>query len=297
MCALIAARPLEPHGGAGRVIGKFHHSILGHHVEECFSVRGEAVTQGGSEQACKIGHHVWTCRRVHWITPAGRNDCVPSKYRAIWMTRNRSDEITVVKPRRAPSGAAIMQPTVTLALTRALFEEWAEHGYVGISLERVAGRAGVGKAALYRRWPSKLAMVSDRLADVGIELALLVDTGTLEGDIKALLYQLRRILRHRLVRRILPDLHAEMQRNPDLAGDVRGRLQTERRRRSATILERAVARGELPADVNVDLFNDTIGGLLYWRVIITREKANRAYLDTLMRFIMAGLQGAEGPEL
>lgn len=210
------------------------------------------------------------------------------------MTRNRSDERIAAKPRRTPSGAAIMQPAVTRSLTRALFEEWAEYGYVGISLERVAGRAGVGKAALYRRWPSKLAMVSERLADVGIELALLVDTGTLEGDIKALLYQLHRVLRHRLVRRILPDLHAEMQRNPDLAGDVRGRLQIERRRRTATILERAVTRGELPADVDIDLFNDAVGGLLYWRLIITREKADRAYVEALARFIMAGLQNAKG---
>lgn len=210
------------------------------------------------------------------------------------MIRNRSDEITAAKPRRAPSGAAIMQPAVTHSLTRALFEEWAEFGYVGISLERVAGRAGVGKAALYRRWPSKLAMVSERLAEVGIELALLVDTGTLEGDIRALLYQLRRVLRHRLVRRILPDLHAEMQRNSDLAGNVRGRLQIERRQRTATILERAVARGELPADVDVDLFNDAVGGLIYWRLIITRGKPDREYIGTLTRFIVAGLQDTKG---
>lgn len=210
------------------------------------------------------------------------------------MIRNRSDERTASKPRRSPSGAAIMQPAVTHALTRALFEEWAEHGYVGISLERVAGRAGVGKAALYRRWPSKVAMVSDRLAEVGIELAKLVDTGALESDIKALLYQLRRVLKHRLVRRILPDLHAEMQRNPDLAADIRGRLQTERRRRTATIVERAVARGELTADVDVNLFNDAVGGLLYWRLIITREKPDRIYIETLTRFIIAGLQDTKG---
>lgn len=210
------------------------------------------------------------------------------------MRRNRSDEITAAKPRRSPSGAAIMQPAVTHALTRALFEEWAEHGYVGISLERVAGRAGVGKAALYRRWPSKLAMVSDRLAEVGIELALLIDTGALESDIKALLFQLRRVLRHRLVRRILPDLHAEMQRNLELAGDIRARLQTERRRRTATILKRAVSREELPADVDVNLFIDAVGGLLYWRMIITCEKADRVYVENLTQFILAGLRDTKG---
>ena len=86
------------------------------------------------------------------------------------MIHKRSDQIDDGKTRRLPSGAAVMQPAVTDALTKALFEEWAEFGYVGISLERVAQRAGVGKAALYRRWPSKLAMVVDRLEAVGIEV-------------------------------------------------------------------------------------------------------------------------------
>lgn len=206
------------------------------------------------------------------------------------MTRKRSDEITDGKTRRVPSGAAIMQPAVTEALTRALFEEWARYGYVGISLERVAQRAGVGKAALYRRWPSKLAMVAERLEHVGIEMAPIMDTGSLEGDIKALLYQFRRVLRHRLVRRILPDLHAEMQRNPALAGGVRSRVQIERRQRAASILQRAIARGELPADTDIELFNDAGGGMLYWRMIITRDRADRDYLEALTTFIVAGLQ-------
>lgn len=185
-----------------------------------------------------------------------------------------------------------MQPAVTDALTKALFEDWAEFGYVGISLERVAQRAGVGKAALYRRWPSKLAMVTDRLESAGIDLAPMIDTGTLAGDIATMLLQIRRLLRHRLVRRILPDLHAEMQRNPGLADNVRGRLQIERRRRAATVLERAILRGELPSTVDTKLFNDAAGGLLYWRIIITRERADRSYVDGLVNFIIAGLRPA-----
>jgi len=209
------------------------------------------------------------------------------------MIRKRSVENSDAKPRRVATGAAIMQPAVTDALTRALFEDWAEHGYVGISLERVAQRAGVGKAALYRRWPSKLAMVSERLNHVGIDLASLEDTGTLEGDIRAMLLQLRRVLRHRLVRRILPDLHAEMQRNPALAGDVRGRLQTARRGRAASVVQRAIARGELKATTDVTLFNDAAGGMLYWRVIITRETADRAYIEGLVQFILGGLSSEQ----
>ncbi|PRQ10196.1 TetR/AcrR family transcriptional regulator [Enhygromyxa salina] len=183
-----------------------------------------------------------------------------------------------------------MQPTVTAALTRALFEEWAARGYAAISLERVAKTAGVGKAALYRRWSSKLAMVSECSEQLGIELATIPDTGTLEGDVRKLLGGLRRLLRHPIVSRILPDLHAEMPRNPELAQAIRGRLQTERRRRAATIVERGIARGELDERVDPELVNDILGGVIYWRMIVTGGQADSRYLDRLTRFVVAGIR-------
>ena len=117
-----------------------------------------------------------------------------------------------------------MQPAVTQALTRALFVEWARVGYGTLRLEAVARRAGVGKAALYRRWPSKLAMVCDCLEQLDLSLSAIPDTGSLLGDVRGLLSSLRRLLRHGLVRRILPDLHAEMGRSPELSQAIRGRF-------------------------------------------------------------------------
>jgi AcrR family transcriptional regulator len=63
-----------------------------------------------------------------------------------------------------------MRADVTNALTRSFFEEWARTGYAGLSLERVARTAGVGKAALYRRWPDKVSMASDLLSHVGLTM-------------------------------------------------------------------------------------------------------------------------------
>ncbi len=205
--------------------------------------------------------------------------------------RKRSIEISE-PPRRAPSGAAVMLPAVTEALTRAMFEEWARTGYAALSLETVARLAGVGKAALYRRWPSKLAMAADRLEALGVELSPDRDTGSLRGDIAVVVSDLRRILRHPLIRRILPDLHAEMPRNPELAARIRGRLQVERRKRGTLLVARAVARGELPAEVDAELASDALGGMIYWRMIITGGVADRRYLDQLTAFIVDGLRGA-----
>ncbi len=209
---------------------------------------------------------------------------------------NSDVEEALPRAARVASGAALKQPAVTDALTRALFEEWARAGYGALSLEAVAKRAGVGKAALYRRWPSKLAMVRERLEQIGVDLAEVPDTGSLLGDVRLLLKSVRRLLRHPLVRRILPDLHAEMGRNPELAEAVRGQLQIGRREKSATMFQRAIARGEIAANTDIDLANDAAGGLIYWRMIVIGGRVDNAYLERLARFLVAALRSFECDE-
>lgn len=206
------------------------------------------------------------------------------------MERNRSDESSTAAPStRVPSGAAVMRTSVTDALTRAFFEEWARTGMGALSLERVARRAGVGKAALYRRWSSKQEMAIELISVVGLNLTPIPDTGSLIEDLRLTLLSLRRVLRHPLIRRILPDLHAEMARTSVLSTEIRATLQFERRARGAMIVERAIARGELPKNVDADLANDALASVLYWRIIVTGGRVHREDLDRIARFIAVGL--------
>ena len=118
------------------------------------------------------------------------------------------------------SGAAVKRPQITDALARTFFEEWARVGYSALSLDAVARKAGVGKAALYRRWRSKADMAADlvrQLSASAITLADSGDQGSLEADVYAGLLAVRRVLRHPLVRRILPDLYTAIPREPALA--------------------------------------------------------------------------------
>ena len=206
------------------------------------------------------------------------------------MERNRSDENSVVGAApRAPSGAAVMRTAVTEALTRAFFEEWAQTGFGALRLERVAKRAGVGKAALYRRWPSKHEMAIELIRAIGLNLTPFPDSGSLLEDLRLILLSLRRTLRHPLIRRILPDLHAEMARTSALSAEIRNTLQYERRERGKVIVDRAIARGELPKDTDRELANDALASILYWRIIVTGGRVNRVEIDKIARFIAAGL--------
>ena len=188
-------------------------------------------------------------------------------------------------------GAASFRSDVTTALTRALMVEWARTGYAALSLEAVARRAGTGKAALYRRWPSKLAMVSDALSQLARDGSALPDRGSFEADLAGALRELRRLLRHPQVRRILPDLHAEMPRSPELARLVRERVQAPRRARLMELIERAVIRRELPAGSDAGLAADMILGTLYWRMVATGGSADDAFLDALAASIAAAFSG------
>lgn len=201
------------------------------------------------------------------------------------MERKSIDE----RRRRKPSGAAVIRADLTESLYRALFEEWAQTGYAAISLERVAARAGAGKAAIYRRWSSKRDFAADAIASVGVGLGEFSDHGSLEADILAYLTKTRRALRHPLVRRIVPDLAAERIRSGDLAA-VLDRLAAARRGLGEALLERAIARGELPAGVDKALALDFIPAPLYWRMVVRGRPVGAADLARQATALVAALK-------
>lgn len=201
------------------------------------------------------------------------------------MERNRLDE----KSKRRPSGAAVMRDEVTNSLLRAFLEEWAVHGYAALSLERVAARAGAGKAAIYRRWPSKLALAADAVQKFGMVLTDVADKGSLRDDLRAYLLTLRRALRHRLVRKILPDLYAEVSRGSELLSVLQD-LSASRRRGGASLIERAIGRGELPVGIDRELAMDMIPASLYWGMIVTRRRITRVQLERQVEALVASLR-------
>lgn len=201
------------------------------------------------------------------------------------MERKRSDE----KMKRKPSGAAVARPELTEALYRAFFSEWAEMGFAAISLERVAIRAGAGKAAIYRRWSSRNAFAAEAVEALGSLLARIDDQGSLDADVTTFLFRLRAVLRHPLVRRILPDLHAEAQRSPEMRA-LSARVAQLRRDEGWALLQRAIARGELPATLNARLALDLIPAPLYWRMIVLGATPSQTEVTQMSAAITVGLR-------
>ncbi|MFF8288999.1 TetR/AcrR family transcriptional regulator [Streptomyces sp. NPDC016309] len=192
-------------------------------------------------------------------------------------------------PSARPAGGPVLQDTVTDALRTAFFEELAEVGYGKLSLEAVARRAGTGKAAIYRRWPSKEAMTIDLVVQVSVTAADTPDTGSLRGDVLAYLTETDQALRHPLVARILPDLLAARSYHPGIATTLGERIGEGRRAKVGALLDRAVQRGELPADTDLDLCLDFLAGPLYWATTVRRAPADPALLARMTDKVVAAL--------
>ncbi|MGC0415762.1 TetR/AcrR family transcriptional regulator [Embleya sp. AB8] len=197
--------------------------------------------------------------------------------------------------RRPPAGAAVLREDVTSAIRGAVFEELASVGYGRMSIEAVARRAGVGKTAVYRRWPAKLDMVVDLILAVAVQDLPAPDTGSLRGDLRLLLTEAARALRHPLAAQIIPDLLAEAARNPEITGKLDSVLHGTQRRIGTAVLRAATERGELPPNLDVELALDLIVGPLYWRLAVTRAPLTDNHLDRLTAATTAALLGAAPP--
>ncbi|MDQ7804938.1 TetR/AcrR family transcriptional regulator [Amycolatopsis sp. A133] len=190
---------------------------------------------------------------------------------------------------RTPTGAAVLQPEVTRAITDAVLHELAEQGYGRLSMEAVAKRAGVGKSALYRRWRSKHEMITAVVAEFSVQRADVEDTGSLRGDLRAMIQAVLDWLTHPLFSRVLPDLVAEGARNPELAESARTSIGGPRRDRAEVMLRRAIARGELPEDLDLEMALDVLAAPIYWRLVVRQAPAGPDYLDRLVEYALRAL--------
>jgi AcrR family transcriptional regulator len=195
---------------------------------------------------------------------------------------------------RERTGAALLRQGVTRSINRAVLIELAKSGYARLSLQAVAKRAGVGKAAIYRRWKNKEDLIIDLLSEVSAKLVTVEDTGSLKTDIDVFLRRSVEILRRPLARRILPDLYTEMTRNSSLAEALRSNIQVPKRDRGRVILRRAIERGEVPASIDMELAFDLLAGPLYWRLVVTQEPATERYIRKLTNALVAAFKEAGG---
>jgi AcrR family transcriptional regulator len=155
-----------------------------------------------------------------------------------------------------------------LAIVRAALEVLVEDGYRALTMEKVRERSGVGKATLYRRHGSKEELVRAVVEHLHQGLPVPEDTGSLQGDFAAVAQSALKTTATRYATS-MPRLLAEVAHIPELQEIFYAALVQPRRDTLEAILRRAIERGEIRADTDVELAIDVLAGPVIYKLIIT----------------------------
>lgn len=173
------------------------------------------------------------------------------------------------------------------AILDAAYDQLAMHGFAAMSIEGIAAAAGVSKQTIYRWWPSKAEVVLEAMLERAEVLIPPVDTGTLEGDVRAFL-EATFAAGNPTMTRMLTGLMAQAQLDPEFGAKFDARFLAARRDTLHALLERGVARGELAAGTDLDVRVDAAYGLLWYRLLAGHRPLDQDTAGALTALLLGG---------
>ena len=183
------------------------------------------------------------------------------------------------------------------AILQAAFELLGERGLAATSMDAVAERAGVSKATIYRWWDSKELLALDALYAAWDTAGLVTrQTGTLRAEMLALVRPWVRLVATGPSARILTALLAEAQNDPEFGQAYRAHFVEPRRDQARAVFSRAIARGEIPAAIDVEVAIDLLWGPLYHRLFHGHAPLNERFARRSVDTALAGILPREATD-
>lgn len=171
------------------------------------------------------------------------------------------------------------------AILAAALAELQESGYAALSMEAIARRAGTGKASLYRRWDSRAALMVDAVHALAPRPADIPDTGTLRTDLLEVLRRTAEVLAGP-AGEALRGLLAEALPDARRLAELRGRSRGSTRQLMRQVVERAAARGEIPAGAVRPSRMDVGAAMLRSRVLVDAEEPDEQMIVEIVDEIL-----------
>jgi AcrR family transcriptional regulator len=161
-----------------------------------------------------------------------------------------------------------------------------EQGFAGMRLEHVAARAGVGKATIYRRWPSKEALAQELLTELAAPHIAIADTDSTREELLAAVTNPMRAVTETDFGPVIRALLSQIASNPALGDPFRAAVVEARRAEITRVIERGIARGDLRADADAGIATELLAGPVYFRLmfggVLDLDFAERI-VDSVMR--------------
>jgi AcrR family transcriptional regulator len=183
--------------------------------------------------------------------------------------------------RGRPRSDRVHRAIIDAALTHLIKE-----GFADLRLEHVAAQAGVGKATIYRRWPSKEALVLDLLMQLAAPHIAIEDIGDTRAELLSAVTNAMRAVTDTPFGPVVRALLSQIAVNPTLGDPFRASVVQARRDEVARVIARGVSRGDLRADADSDVATELLVGPVYFRLMfggeLTQDFAERV-VDSALR--------------
>lgn len=176
------------------------------------------------------------------------------------------------------------------AVLEAALAELGRVGYVALRIEDVAAQSGVNKTTIYRRWPTKIDLVAAVLLHAK-EPPSEFDTGSLEGDVRASLHEMRDRLydpQHAAIVRVVMAERMQPEMN-EIVVRMRARYRDVRQQ----IFVRAMERGEISKDADTNALVEFMSAPLVVKIVHQGATVDDAYLEQLTQVVCAGARGVK----
>ncbi|MEV0916636.1 TetR/AcrR family transcriptional regulator [Streptomyces sp. NPDC049967] len=180
-------------------------------------------------------------------------------------------------------------PDLTKAIMQTTLDLGQELGYAKLSIEAIAARAGVGKHTIYRRWPSKGALLLDSLLSLSESALDYPDTGDVAADLRNQIYEAIDLLAGASHSPLFRALVGEAQHDPGVGAALNERFIAPQADKTVARLKSACDQGQLAPDFDLDLAMAILSGPLYFRLLITHEPLTHAYVDRILDALFAGM--------
>lgn len=186
--------------------------------------------------------------------------------------------------RRRPGGRS---ERVRQAVAEATLEVMADKGIADFTVSDVAARSGVHETSIYRRWGNRENLITETLLGYSEQVIPVPDTGSLDGDLRGLLEGIAGYLSGPMGRALAQALAFSGEESR--WASVRQEFWTGRLALARAIIDRAIKRGELPADTDPRMVLEILVAPLSFRTLVTREAIDDGLCARLVDVVLAGI--------
>lgn len=177
---------------------------------------------------------------------------------------------------------------IDAAIRDATIDELIDRGFLALSMEAVAARAGIAKTTLYRRWPGPLDLALDAMRGFQVDADEPPD-GTAREVLLFMLERMRRTWSDPRYGAVMRRVAADGTQQPEVYRACRDRLIAPRVRAMDQALERAVDEGLIRPDADLAWVRQLLCAPIMASVLTLKERVTRAQVEFTLDAVLRGV--------